>query len=323
MRGFEIRVPGKWILSGEHSVLRGAPALVFPLSSRFLQLQFIPWDREELHLQLSGEHGRDMELLFWGVFDRALAKLSEFPGLGKVSRNHLRGQLKIASDIPIGAGLGASAALCVAISRWMQSQFPLPEKELFPFARSLEDLFHGESSGVDIAVCLENSALLFVRGSPVERLQVRWKPSLYISYSGQRGVTSDCVQKVKSLHEREPEIAKALDTEMGWISRQLQELLMEAPISKMQASLATERLGVLLQKSASIFEAWGLFSGLPRQKADELLKAGALAVKPTGSGGGGFLLSLWPEEPSSQRAAQLAAQLGTELIPCFSGESPS
>ena len=37
---FEVKVSGKWILAGEHSVLRGGRAIVFPLNSRYLKLKY-------------------------------------------------------------------------------------------------------------------------------------------------------------------------------------------------------------------------------------------------------------------------------------------
>ena len=42
----------------------------------------------------------------------------------------------------------------------------------------------------------------------------------------------------------------------------------------------------------------------------QLKKAGALACKLTGSGSGGYVLSLWNEKPTS-------AELTSELIPVF------
>jgi mevalonate kinase len=39
-----------------------------------------------------------------------------------------------------------------------------------------------------------------------------------------------------------------------------------------------------------------------------LKKAGAVAVKPTGSGGGGYVLSLWTTQPPEE--------LLSKLIPC-------
>ena len=42
MRQFNTRTYGKWILAGEHAVLRGCPALAFPLTSRSLHLEYHP-----------------------------------------------------------------------------------------------------------------------------------------------------------------------------------------------------------------------------------------------------------------------------------------
>src|SRR3954465_15589712 len=103
MSGFETTVSGKWILAGEHSVLRGSPALVFPLFSRQLSLQHVSGSGD-LKLNLVGEHGKELNMLFWGVLEKACE-------LRNIRRSDFSGELKVESTIPIGAGLGASAAL--------------------------------------------------------------------------------------------------------------------------------------------------------------------------------------------------------------------
>ena len=290
MTGFEVRVPGKWILSGEHSVLRGAPALVFPLWARSLQFSYLPNASKNLNLELSGEHGPELELLLWGVLERALGRIQKTP-------SDLRGTLSLQSSIPIGAGLGASAALCVAVTKWMKHLAGV-EDEL-EFARELENLFHGESSGVDIAAVLGNSPLIYVRGDKRQAFQMGWKPKFFISYSGQRGVTSNCVNAVKDFMQKDPQKGKQLDFKMTQASEKAFEIL----------SRPDEDLGSLtdaINSAAEVFQAWGLFHGKPLEEALRLRQAGALAVKPTGSGGGGYLLSLWREQPPRD----------LNLIPC-------
>ena len=106
--------------------------------------------------------------------------------------------------IPIGAGLGASAALCVAITKWFFYLGWIASEQMYEFARSLEDLFHGESSGVDIAVSLESKGIKFQRGGGREHINLAWRPKWYLSYCGKIGVTSECVEKSKKLYDKNP-----------------------------------------------------------------------------------------------------------------------
>lgn len=282
---------GKWILAGEHAVLRGCPALVFPIPSRNLELNYSKEDRP-LELRLVGDHGNDLQLLVWGVLERAC-------DLKKISRNDLKGTLLIESSIPVGAGMGASAALCVALTRWLGFLGYVKEDEFYEFARNLENLFHGESSGVDIAVALSGEGLLFVRNGERKKFHPVWKPQWYISYSGKRGVTVDAVNKVKDLILTNPNLGEKLDGQMG----EAVELASRALQMNSQEGLSV--LAKAISLAGDCFEKWGLNEGEPEKHIQWLRENGALAVKPTGSGGGGYVLSLWDRQPSHEVLAKL------------------
>lgn len=295
MSGFETQVSGKWILAGEHAVLRGCPALVFPLRSRTLQLKYLD-NSQELNLDLQGEHGKELQLLFWGVVEKACE-------LKKIRRSQFSGQILMGSSIPIGAGLGASAALSVAVTRWLAYEKVVQTDEIYDFARELENLFHGESSGVDIAVAHSGKGLLFVRGGERKVFEPTWSPRWYVSYSGKRGVTIDCVNKVKALIAKDPQRGAEIDQNMKKSVQMSQQALQDTPAQGLPL------LKQAIDLAGSCFLDWGLVEGEPQQHLDWLKASGAIAVKPTGSGNGGYALSLWDREPSPEVAAQ--------LIPCF------
>lgn len=279
MKGFECLGYGKWILSGEHTVLRGGEALVFPLYDHRMKFQFLPAEKD-LDVQFEGERGKELSLVFFGLLEEALKRLGKH-------RSDLNGKLIIDSSLRLGAGMGASAALCVGVTRLMNSFGWVSDSDLYEFARSLEDLFHGESSGVDIAVSLEGHPLQFKRGGFRKELEINWKPNWYLSYSGQRGSTAECVKKVKTLWEENPGVGEKLDSFMN-----------ESSESAKQALTLNEKEGLpLLARSMdlarSAFNQWGLCDGRLGEHMKSLQKDGALAVKPTGSGGGGYVISLW------------------------------
>lgn len=291
---FSCKSFGKWILAGEHAVLRGVPALVFPIQSRNLELNYSRGEGP-LELRLVGDHGKDLQLLVWGVLEKACE-------IKKISRADLKGTLLLESSIPVGAGMGASAALCVALTRWLGYLGFVPENEYYEFARNLENLFHGESSGVDIAVALSGEGLRFVRDGERTPLTAVWKPRWFISYSGKRGVTVDAVNKVKDLILHNPTLGEELDQQMAKAVELAESSL------KMDAREGLPVLAKSIELAATCFEQWGLNDGAPSVHLQWLKNHGALAVKPTGSGGGGYVLSLWDHEPP--------VEILSTLIPC-------
>ena len=281
---FDTTTYGKWILAGEHTVLRGHEALVFPIKNKQLNLHYEA-SFPSLTADFTGLHGAQMHLLFWSVLEQGVQLLG-----GSV--NQLRGHFHLDSSIPVGVGLGASAALCVAMSRWYCAQNLVAESQCNEFAKNLEHLFHGTSSGLDITGVSSCVGMQFQKG--VGRpLSQHFFPHLYLSSCNQIGVTSHCIEQVQQLWSKDPAQAQHIDAQMN-------EAVQEAKFALEQATdKALEHLTQAINKAGLCFFKWGLVSESLQQHMNQLLELGALAVKPTGSGGGGFVLSLWKNPPQT------------------------
>ena len=280
---FKYKTHGKWILAGEHSVLRGGEALVFPVKSRCLEFSFESAD--EMKLTIPEDHS-DLEMAFWGVFEKALQKLN-------LSRKDISGHIQMDSNIPVGAGMGASATLCVSLARLFCDLGHLKEEDQYTFAKSLEDLFHGESSGVDVAVALNHKSLSFKKPQSMEMFEPVWQPMFYLSYCGKRGVTSDCIRKVQKLIESDQKLGDKLDSQMQEsVALAKQALLKQNDIENLMTSIKLAR---------NCFQQWGLIGNDLNLHMSFLEQEGAIATKPTGSGDGGFVLSLWNTKPDPSK----------------------
>lgn len=286
---FSTVVYGKCILAGEHAVLRGVPALVVPVKSRFLELSYVPSLSPvdtSLRIESLDEASEPTKLVLWGVLEKALSQVNK-------NFHDLVGVIKVKNTVPFGAGLGASAALCVSVARLFNSLGWIDSKTVIEFARTLENIFHGESSGVDVAVADSSRAIEFVRGRGIVDLELKWKPNLYLSFSGRKGVTSECVKIVQELIRNQPTVGAQIDLKMF----ESVTLMKSAFVEEMQTVDRLDQFIKSLDLALECFENWGLTKGYLSEHIRLLKSSGALALKPTGSGGGGHVLSLWESVP--------------------------
>lgn len=279
---FQTTTFGKWILAGEHAVVRGHEALVFPIKEKQLVLSYIG-SSQSPSAQYSGSHGADMQLLFWGVLEHGLQLLG-------LPMAQISGQFELRNDIPVGVGMGASAALCVAMSRWFHAQHMIDELQISPFAKELEHLFHGKSSGLDIAGVSSHEGVYFKAGLSIP-LKPVIAPNWYLSSCNQIGITAHCIQQVQSIWSKNPQLAQDIDSQMIQSVQRCKQAL------ECGGTTAMTDIANAINEASDCFFKWGLVSERLQQHMSRLLEQGALAVKPTGSGGGGYVLSLWDRCP--------------------------
>ena len=279
----QITTQAKCIIAGEHAVLRGHPALGLPVNQLQLHLTFQA-SQTPVSAHFSGEHSDTLSLLFWGVLERGLEKTN-------TPLEALHGKFILDSNLPIGVNLGASAALCVALAQWFANQQLIPSDTIADFARYLEDAFHGESSGIDIAITLAKQIIVFQRhASPsIKPITSAWQPHWYLSPSHQLGVTATCVNQVKALWKSDERRAEIIDN-----------LMHESVLMAIEALTQTNGFSLLceaISQASYCFHRWNLIPATLAEHIHWLEQEGASAVKPTGAGGGGYVLSLWKTPP--------------------------
>lgn len=279
------RAPGKLILCGEHAVVYGHPAIALPL-----------------------ELATDIELARCEGPTRLLgaepdARLAEALRRALPERGFA---LTVASDVPIGRGMGSSAALSVALVR-AQADLEgasLPHGAVVARALELEAVFHGRPSGVDVEVSARGEPIRFWRGPPARIEPLPLPAGALVALDS--GAGADTAEMVAGVAERRPAVDRALDA-IGALVQVCTDVLGDP-----------EALGPLLTENHRLL----CEVGVSTSRLDELVAlacgAGALGAKLSGSGGGGVVLALARDPEPILRAA---AHVGVQAWCCVSEDS--
>ena len=260
---------GKLILCGEHAVVYDHPAIAIPVDLHTtVDYKPTPGPLVVEHELWSPRHEDRLDL--------ALAQI--FPNGGAT--------LEIHSDLPVGVGLGSSAALSVAVARAMGT----PDDDLAEKAMEMERVFHGNPSGLDVAVAMKGKTLWFVKGKPM-RIIPSPKCAIVAIDSGTGGDTKAMVQKVADGGEAAQEIL----ADIGALVHAARAV-MEDPVS----------LGELVTENHGYLKKLGLSTPALDQLVDLALGAKAHGAKLSGAGGGGVVLALIDDPEPLLRSASSA-----------------
>ena len=253
--------PGKLILSGEHAVVRGHLAIALAVSrGTTVQLRA---HAGPTHIAASTIQD--------GRLAQAIAAMLPPTGLS----------VHITTDLPVGRGMGSSAALAVALVRaraGLEGRTASAE-ECIEQGFVAERIFHGSPSGVDHTVSSLGGGVRYRRGQPV----VPFTPpplTLVVMDTGIAGDTAQLVAGVGALPDVDARLAH-----IGEITQAI-----SAHLSLPDPELPT--LGGLLTENHRRLQAIGVSTPLLDALVAASLDAGAWGAKLAGAGGGGVAFAL-------------------------------
>lgn len=276
----KVSAPGKIILSGEHAVVYGYPAILAAIDQR-------------LSVQVS--EGKKLENLpFEGE------KLLEF-ALNKIYRNLRKGktvsyQIKFDSQIPIGCGMGSSAAFAVALSAAVLQYHnePWNLEKINEIAYGIEKKQHNNPSGGDNTISTYGGFLLYRKETETFKvfssLKTRVFPSLFLINSGKPiETTGEMVDKVRRFYLRSPLKVEKTFKEVEQVTRGFLKFL----------SKEESNLGELVKTNEELLERLGVVSKKTMRLIRKIEKIGGFA-KISGAGGAkdnsGIIITYHPDQ---------------------------
>jgi len=301
--------PGKVYLFGEHAVVYGEPAVPCAVERRArvtaerrsddkLRVEAEDLRLDGFTVEYDGDtRGRpDVDVpepllaAAMGYVNEALEQAREAADAPRAGFD-----VRIDSSIPLGAGLGSSAAVAVAgiAAATRELGVELPPREIADRAYRVEHTVQdGQASRAD-TFCSAVGGAVRVEGEDCRTIDSVPTLPFVIGYDGGSGDTSALVAGVR---QRREEYGFAADTvsAIGDLVRRGERALGEDD---------HEELGELMDCNHGLLSALGVSSRSLDAMVWAAREAGALGAKLTGAGGGGCIVAL-DETPATRTALE-------------------
>lgn len=184
------RAPGKLVITGEHAILHGVPAIAIAIN-RFCETTVSPLSKPRVLFNLANlAHKRERTLRHlrrlkqvmqerhnsFSKGERSISEVLKEPFylleytagafMDKLNVKFKEGfSLDTHSNIPTGCGMGSSAAAIVSLNYALNHflEKPLSIDEMFELNLAAENLQHGRSSGLDLQVSMQGGCIRFTQ----------------------------------------------------------------------------------------------------------------------------------------------------------------
>jgi mevalonate kinase len=325
--------PGKVLLLGEHAVVYGHPALAAALGRRvFVDVEEDP-SGPTIELIAPATSNSTSNSPSPSAFPSPSPSTSPFPStspspstfpspspssfptppellraasdLADAAGAPPRFRARVRSELPLGGGLGSSAALGVALARAFAqlAGWDCPIERAEDLALRLERVFHGAPSGVDPAVCARGGVIVFRRGEPneVERVTLRRPLHLAIVLTGVVRGTRSTVLPLSARRAERPVLYDPMLAFLGELARGGASALERGDL---------QDLGVRFDAAHGVLGALGVSCPELEEAVAALRRAGALGAKLTGAGGGGAAIGLARDASHARELVRAAERAG-------------
>lgn len=207
----ETAAPGSLMISGEHAVVYGHPAIVCAIEQR-VRVRLTPSDDGQIHIYSAlGDYHAPIGLLHPDARLRfVLACLERYPASGAL-------RLDIEADIDPTLGLGSSAAVTVATLAALAAHGGHDTAPLTLHAQALTIIrsLQGRGSGADLAASLWGG-MIHYQNLPliVESLPLPPAP-LSLRYAGYKTPTAEVLARIAARMQNAPDFYDTLYAQMG------------------------------------------------------------------------------------------------------------
>ncbi|MEM7819585.1 MAG: mevalonate kinase [Candidatus Aenigmatarchaeota archaeon] len=303
--------PGKVHLIGEHAVVYGEPAIIAAIGKRtivkakksnivsYTDKRFnstISWalgevkktTEETINLWHSCFEKKDFSELFKFIKNNGFMNYKKtIVGIVLNKLNIMGGvSLTIDSNIPIGAGLGSSSSLAVALVKAIAELYgkKISLDKINEIAYELEKIIHGTPSGGDNSACCFGSLIWFRKAQPKNEIvslkkEIPYKLENFVLVYTKppEKTTGELVQLVRNLDEkyRNKRVKK-----IGKLVYEMRDVLKKKNFERMK-EIINENQKILAELGVSCKEI---------DKISKAVKKIGGAAKLCGAGGGGVVL---------------------------------
>jgi mevalonate kinase len=197
---------GSLMLFGEHAVLRGKLAIVYPVAEK-IAVTLTPRSDDVITVNSAT----------YGTYQTSLTKF-EFHDDWRFVLRAIYNQLKkiptgfdllIQSEMPANIGFGSSAAVTVATLKalltWINHEEP-KAIDLFLFAKQVILDVQKTGSGADVAASVYGKLVVY-RADPLEITPIEINLPIVTMYSGNKVPTTEMISRINSFEAKYPKIA--------------------------------------------------------------------------------------------------------------------